>query len=164
MAKKQKQKVQKQRAGRGEGMIEQLTRYPMSTIALVGILICLPLIWNGLPETSDDTVWHVIYFDNFATQFFSGEIYPRWLYLTNGGLGGPTFFFYQPMSYYIAAIFRPLPISTAHQLGLASSLGVVLSEAIRTRQYSTALCRYGWRPADDGVDATLVAEWLDERT
>lgn len=127
MSKKRKSKGQKKDSTAQPTALDRLTQYPLVTIMIVGFVVCLPLIWGGLPTTSDDAVWHVIYFDNFATQFFSGEIYPRWLYLTNGGLGGPTFFFYQPMSYYIASIFRPLPISTIHQLGLASSLGVILS-------------------------------------
>ncbi len=126
-AKKASEKGVKKTSGPFSQGLEMITRHPFITIVIVGIIICLPLIQGGLPETSDDAVWHVIYFDNFATQVLSGEIYPRWLYLTNGGLGGPTFFFYQPMSYYIALIFRPLPISTIHQLGLASSLGVILS-------------------------------------
>ncbi len=127
MSKNRKSKIPEKKASALSTVVDGLTRNPFITLVIIGFLVCLPLIWSGLPTTSDDAVWHVIYFDNFATQLFSGEIYPRWLYLTNGGLGSPTFFFYQPMSYCIALIFRPLPISTIHQLGLAASLGVILS-------------------------------------
>jgi hypothetical protein len=150
MAKKRKDRSAAKEAAKeleaGPSLLDRISRYPLAIVVTVGVLICLPLILYGLPTTSDDAVWHVIYFDNFAVQFLSGEIYPRWMYLMNGGLGSPTFFFYQPMSYFIALIFRPLPISSIHQLGLASSLGVIFS----------GIAAFYWLREISGVRAAIV--------
>lgn len=101
--------------------------HPYALIFLIGVIITFPVIMAGLPLGSHDGVTNAFYADNFANQVFLGEFYPRWLYLTNGGLGSPTFFSYQPLPSYIALFFKVLPISTLHQLGLVSSLAVILS-------------------------------------
>ena len=101
--------------------------YPYILIFLIGLLITFPIVMAGLPVGSHDGVTNAFYADSFAHQVFLGEFYPRWLYLTNGGLGSPTFFSYQPLPSYIAILFKVFPTNSLHQLGLASSLALILS-------------------------------------
>ncbi len=107
--------------------LDWLSLHPFVTISFFGLLISLPLILFGLPVGSHDAVSHAFYANNFSHQLSLGEIYPRWLYLANGGLGAPTFFSYQPLPYYIAHIFTLLPSDVMHQLGAAAAFGVILS-------------------------------------
>ena len=100
---------------------------PLLSIAIVGITVTLPLILFGLPYDSDDGVAHFLYQENFALQFWEGEVYPRWLSFINGGFGGPTFFYYPPLSYYITCVFGLLPTNSWHHLGLSTSFGLILS-------------------------------------
>ncbi len=104
-----------------------IMRHPYATIALVGVLLSLPLLIFGYPFNTYDTVWHTLYYKHFSAQLWSGELYPRWLYMLNGGYGGPTFFYYPPTSYYFTSIFHPLQLSIPGQLGMGAALGLILS-------------------------------------
>ncbi len=104
-----------------------ILRFWYVTIIFVGLFVTLPLIMYGLPPASHDAVFHAFYFENFSNQLSLGEFYPRWLYLINGGLGGPTFFYYQPTAYYITYLLSLPSVGVMHQLGAASSLGVIFS-------------------------------------
>lgn len=103
------------------------SRHPYASMIFVGLMFSLPLIIYGYPFSADDTVYHTLYYKNFSFQLWSGELYPRWLYLLNGSYGGPIFFYYPPMAYYLTSIFHPLQLSILHQLGLGAALGLVLS-------------------------------------
>lgn len=82
-------------------------------IALCGLLLSVP-IWLHTGEVSlgADIQYHLLWTENFARQFWSGEPYPRWLESMNGGLGSPIFFVYPPLPFYAAAPWYPLTVAT----------------------------------------------------
>lgn len=81
-----------------------------------------PFFWDArLAEN-----WHY----QFSKQFWSGELYPRWLTGMNNGLGSPVFFYYPPLPYWITSLIDPLvPHDPAgwRALGISACLGLSLS-------------------------------------
>ena len=43
----------------------------------------------------------------FASQFWHGDCYPRWFMNVNAGYGGPSGFFYPPLTNYVSSLFWP---------------------------------------------------------
>lgn len=80
-------------------------------ITIVGFILTVPLIVYGVIKGAD-VVWHLNWAENFAEQLWSGELYPRWLFKLNSGLGSPVFFFYPPIPYYITSLFYPFKFGT----------------------------------------------------
>jgi uncharacterized membrane protein len=61
----------------------------------------------------------------FNEQFAQGVLYPRWINYVNGG-GSPTFFFYGPLPYWIAALIQlALCIDCSPEQVLGISLGLM---------------------------------------
>jgi uncharacterized membrane protein len=71
----------------------------------VSVVVMLPVLIYGYPVGAHDAKWHATWARNFAKVLWDGTWYPRWLPDMDGGLGSPTFFYYPPVGYYIAALF-----------------------------------------------------------
>jgi hypothetical protein len=102
----------------------------MLVIVGVGCFLTLPLLIHGINIQSDDGATHVVWYTNFATQFWSGDLYPRWLMELNDGLGSPAFFYYPPVPYFLTSMLKPLftgDASGIHQLGISAAVSVILS-------------------------------------
>jgi len=54
-----------------------------------------------------DTLEHINYARHFTDQFWSGELYPRWLIGMNHGLGSASFFVFPPLPFYVYALAEP---------------------------------------------------------
>jgi hypothetical protein len=54
------------------------------------------------------TSLNILWAQQFADQFWSGILYPRWLSNSIEGFGAPTFFYYPPLPFWWAALFQPL--------------------------------------------------------
>jgi uncharacterized membrane protein len=101
-------------------------------VVFCGLVLSLPMLIVGFPNPTHDGRVHEVWFGNFAAQFWAGDWYPRWLQQLDGGLGGPSFYFYPPMPYVITALFQPLFRGAADSwriLGLSVALALVLSGA-----------------------------------
>src|SRR4051812_39287530 len=72
-------------------------------IMAAAALVCLPTFVYGAPY-GHDTVYHMGYLSDFASELRAGDWYPRWLNDLNGGAGSPAFFFYAPFPFYTAAL------------------------------------------------------------
>lgn len=57
---------------------------------------------------------HATNISEFSFQFWSGDIYPRWLMRTNDGMGTPIFLFYPPLVYYAMSLFEWLSSVDPH--------------------------------------------------
>lgn len=68
-----------------------------------------------------------VWLDQFASELSAGAWYPRWLSESHGGLGSPVFYFYPPLSFYLAAVFAKLGFSTYASLLCAFWTGFVAS-------------------------------------
>jgi hypothetical protein len=76
-------------------------------LVLFGLIASWPLLVHGMPDLSNDGVDHARYDSNFASQFWQGELYPRWLSGVSGGLGGAALYFYPPLESFAASMFQP---------------------------------------------------------
>ena len=98
-------------------------------LLLFGVVLTWPALSSGYLPSRDGLI-HLLWTKNFADQFWTGDLYPRWLDALNGGLGSPAFYFYAPLPYYFTAALRPLFHGDPegwHQLGVAASIAVILS-------------------------------------
>jgi len=88
--------------------------------------MCIPHIFK--PLAGHDSLTHFIFAENFSKQFWQGNIYPRWLYDINNGLGGPVFLYFFPLQFWVTSffslIFNPWT-SLLASCGLAFTIGGV---------------------------------------
>lgn len=66
------------------------------SIGFIGFLLTFTPLIGGVIE-AHDVLFHFNWSKYFSQQFWSGELYPRWLLGMNSGLGSPSFFFYPPI-------------------------------------------------------------------
>ena len=93
----------------------------LAMLLIATLIAYAPVLWNGYPANAWDSRYNAVTGRLFSEQFWSGDLYPRWLIGMNSGLGSPHFFFYAPLGYYIAAAFHWLSASTGlAQLGAAA--------------------------------------------
>ncbi|MBW0144351.1 hypothetical protein [Sphingomicrobium clamense] len=79
-------------------------------LVLVACAFVAPLFF--LPLQSQQSWWNnVNWVDQFTDQLRAGHLYPRWLPDSHGGGGAPTFYFYAPLPFYVAAIPNALGLS-----------------------------------------------------
>lgn len=87
---------------------------------LFSVIACAPILWYGA-SSGDSLVTNLIWLNNFSEQLSQGDLYPRWLMNMNRGAGSPTFYFYAPVSYYIASL--PTLTMTGQNLIVALAWG-----------------------------------------
>jgi hypothetical protein len=101
-------------------------------ILLAAALLCLPCLLVGISDGRDSDT-HVQYQYHFSRQFWSGDLYPRWLTGANKGYGTPIFLIQYPLPYFVTAILRPImpfahtPAREARELGVFCFLALAAS-------------------------------------
>jgi len=83
------------------------------------LLMTLPL-WAILAwkwPISTDLISYATAAKVFSTQFWAGELYPRWLVNTNAGFGSPVFLFYNPLAFYVMSFFEFIAPIDPHGFG-----------------------------------------------
>lgn len=123
---------------------------PILILLIASVALMLPVWLIGLPFSGHDAPTHARWQALFAAQFWSGELYPRWLVDINSGLGSPAFFIYPPLPHFVAALLAPLSDGAAwvqQRLGIAATLalftgsvGAFLWLRALTRERVSALC------------------------
>src|SRR3979409_34623 len=102
----------------------ELKLFPIVVIAGAGLIFTLPAIIYGIPFFSDDGVsHHALWYTQFSTQLWAGDLYPRWLMGMNEGLGSPVFYYYPPVAFFLTSLPKPIFPGDAygwHQLGLSA--------------------------------------------
>lgn len=83
-------------------------------LALFAVLATLFLMPAALaPPMTHDSFWiDVSWSQQFTALLRDGNLYPRWLPWSYGGLGSPAFYYYAPLSFHVAALFGLLRFST----------------------------------------------------
>lgn len=77
-------------------------------LGIAAVVLALPMLIYGPMPSGHDTFEHLTFFRHFSLQFWSGELYPRWLLMINHGLGSPTFFVYPPLPSYVSTLLVPV--------------------------------------------------------
>jgi hypothetical protein len=81
-------------------------------VAILSTVVMLPIFYLLLERhvVSDDHILRGLLLNEFSTQFWSGDFYPRWLSEVNSGLGSPVLLL-QPIIFYLPAVFlEPLSV------------------------------------------------------
>jgi hypothetical protein len=97
---------------RSEGRNSKI--WPAFILVVSSLVLALPLLLYGPLRNGHDTYEHLNYTKHFVAQFWSGDLYPRWLIDMNKGLGSPSYFLYPPLPAYVVALLDP--IATALRL------------------------------------------------
>ncbi len=79
--------------------------------AAIAALDLAPFLFTNGP--SGDVIFHYTLINCFSSQWWQGDLYPRWCIDAGAGLGAPQFLFYFPLPYYVTSLFYPL-----HFLGI----------------------------------------------
>src|SRR6476620_3904234 len=96
-------------------------------VSLLLLILCLGLHLAYqlllVPVIGHDDFLHLTWLEDFVRLRESGINFPHWLPESNARIGSPTFYFYPPLTYYLADVL--------YSLGLkSSSLGTLLFHAI----------------------------------
>lgn len=121
-------------------------------IAGFGWLFVLPAMLHGAFDAMD-LPFHLKWSRQFAEQFWMGDLYPRWLYNMNAGLGSPTFFFYAPVPYYLTSLLHPFFPNDPQNWGQ-------LSTSVAIAMVASGLTTYLWLHNLTSRKAALVGSIL----
>lgn len=76
--------------------------YPI--VLILALVLVLPANRHG-PVLHDGFAIDWVWADQFTRELALGHFYPRWMPLSDGGLGSPVFYFYPPLAFYVTGIF-----------------------------------------------------------
>jgi hypothetical protein len=111
------------------------------------------MAWTGIPETGEasghDAYAARLFLDGFRAEMQAGHWWPRWLHEGNRGFGSPAFFFYPPLSFWVAALIQAL-------LGLDGD-GALLAATLFWRLATVALVHVWLRGLAGPVPAMIGA-------
>jgi hypothetical protein len=94
---------------------------PLAVIAVAAVLVWAPTLVIAAP--GDSFSYDLNWTGQFGALVRAGDPYPRWLPGSFGGLGSPTFYFYPPLSFWVAA---------AVGVGSAGALGAAMQVKLAT--------------------------------
>jgi hypothetical protein len=102
-----------------------LSRLPaILATAFAAVLLLAPsLLLGTLPSNSSSQ--NLTWAEQFSEQFRTGILYPRWMPESFDGLGGPAFYFYPPLPFWIDAllsVFTGNVLSVSWRLSIAFAL------------------------------------------
>lgn len=111
--------------GRVGGRLKFL-RHPASAIVGLALVLMIPAVLR--PPMTHDSFWITwVWADQFTGELARGNLYPRWLPRSHGGLGSPVFYYYPPLAFYVTGLLGLVGLSTyasilgAFFVGLAGS-------------------------------------------
>lgn len=101
---------------------------PYLVIAALTLALMIPAM-IAHPMVHDSFWIDFVWADQFTAEIRRGTLYPRWLPQSHDGLGSPTFYFYPPIGFYIAAIFGLAGAPTYTSILLAFATAMAASGA-----------------------------------
>jgi len=102
----------------------------MALLIGLGLLVTWPVLVHGAPDLSHDAVDHARWAKHFATQFWHGDLFPRWFTDVNGGFGGPSGFFYPPLTSYASTLFWPFVAARDPHGWLVAGYAIVMAQIL----------------------------------
>lgn len=114
------------------------------------VLLLLPSLVVGT-LISHSSPQNLTWAEQFADQFRAGVLYPRWLPDSFDNLGGPAFYFYPPIGFWVDALVSVVTFdvfSVSYRLSLSSLLllwasGIAMHAWLRTEAISPRAALYG---------------------
>ena len=98
----------------------------IAVIVGVALLLVIPAIVR--PPMTHDSFWiDWVWADQFTSELAKGNLYPRWLPQSHGGLGSPVFYYYPPLGFFVAGAFGMAGLSTYASITAAFFVGFVVS-------------------------------------
>lgn len=96
-------------------------------LAAALLVLFIVLLWAYPAATlklahQNDIAVHLRWVEQFHTALQDGVWLPRWAHAAQGGLGDPSFFYYQPLFYYITSFFLWLGMRPERALVLAAAV------------------------------------------
>jgi hypothetical protein len=91
---------------------------PAFVLALAAALLSAPALILGTLQ-SHSAPQNLAWAAQFSEQFRAGILYPRWMPDSFDGLGGPAFYFYPPLAFWLDALLSVITfnlVSVAHRL------------------------------------------------
>ena len=92
-------------------------RLPFLLVPLAALIAVLPLILHG-SSCGHDLSFHLLSWQEAATQFAHGNLRPRWAFTPAFGAGEPRFVFYPPLSWSVGALLTLLASAVSHLTAL----------------------------------------------
>jgi uncharacterized membrane protein len=92
----------------------------------MAVLLTIPAV--VMPPMTHDSFWiDWVWADQFTAEIARGNLYPRWLPQSHGGLGSPAFYYYPPLAFYVCAAFGLAGLSTYASIIAAFCAGLAAS-------------------------------------
>ncbi len=119
-------------------------RLPRSLEILLGVVVILELIAPFVTTTYGvDGGLHLNWIHQFTDLISEGVLLPRWAPTGFYGFGAATFYFYPPVTFYIASLFRMAtgitdPAVLYQLTGLAATIGSFVTARVLLRSIGTA--------------------------
>lgn len=123
------------------------TAFQAAIIIGVALLLTTPAMLSQ-PMTHDSFWINRVWADQFTRELAEGNLYPRWLPLSHGGLGSPVFYFYPPLAFYLTGLLGLIGFPTYSSIVAAGFAGFVAS----------GLAMYAW--LKDSAKAPLFGALL----
>lgn len=115
----------------------------LTLFGFVALMWLYPAATLKLAHQNDIAV-HLRWVEQFHTALQDGVLLPRWAYAAQSGLGDPSFFYYQPLFYYISSSFLWLGFGPERALVLGAAMPFLMVAVIVLRHF---LGRYPARAA-----------------
>lgn len=97
-------------------------------IAIAALAAILTIPAFATPPMTHDSFWiDWVWADQFTAELERGDLYPRWLPQSHGGLGSPVFYFYPPLGFYLGALFGLAGLPTYASVILAFFVALAAS-------------------------------------
>src|SRR5215467_4943488 len=118
------------------------TKRPTLVIGVAALFLLAPSLVLGTHVTHS-SAQNLTWAAQFSEQFRAGILYPRWMPVSFAGLGGPNFYFYPPLAFWIDAL---VSVATANLLSLSYRLA--FSSALIL--FLSGLAMHAWLKLETG--------------
>lgn len=98
----------------------------LAAIIIMALLLTAPAVLSQ-PMTHDSYWINWVWADQFTRELSAGNLYPRWLPQSHGGLGSPVFYYYPPLAFHLTGLFGLMGFPTYVSIVAAFFTGFVAS-------------------------------------
>ena len=127
-------------------------------VIAVALVALAPELLIGLTVT-DNFRFNLLWPQQFADLFREGQLYPRWLPYSWGGLGSPNFYFYPPLFFWVTAVIDSATGGTLSAERFVPLASLALLIAAGMAMYCWLLSKVDQRRAIIGAVAYMLAPY-----